>query len=305
MVTWFVLVGIGIWYLIALWADWSTRDGSRIAPKVVWYSTAAGVSWQTAYLIVEAQRALGRHAAPLSGWHHWCLIAAWGIAVAFIILHWQRARASVGVFILPLVIGLVVIAGFFSPDQLFPAERAGRIWGVVHGLLLLLGTVIVTIGFAAGVMYLVQSRRLKQKQLPGRGIRLPSLEWLQNVNERSLLFSSLLLGGGLLAGIILNAVHHSRDEDPLPWSDPVVVTSGALFLWLMASCFFNWVYRPARVGRKVAYLTVASFIFLAIALAMTLFGPSSHATSVSRELSRNEVWIHRLPTNSSRAEGSS
>ena len=54
----------------------------------------------------------------------------------------------------------------------------------MHGLVLLLGTVTVCIGFLAGVMYLVQSYALKHARSPSNGWRLPSLEWLERVNSR-------------------------------------------------------------------------------------------------------------------------
>ena len=42
-------------------------------------------------------------------------------------------------------------------------------------------------------MYLGQARRLKHKQPPAAGLRLPSLEWLQWANSRAILASVLML----------------------------------------------------------------------------------------------------------------
>ncbi len=39
---------------------------------------------------------------------------------------------------------------------------------------------------------------------------------------------------------------------------------------------FNVVYRPARQGRKVAYLTLASAGFLLLVLAVTRLAPTAH-----------------------------
>ena len=50
-----------------------------------------------------------------------------------------------------------------------------------------------------------------------------------------------------------------------------MLSSGVLFLWLLAVVTFEWVYKPARAGRKVAYLTVASFVFLGLVLYFVLF----------------------------------
>ena len=46
---------------------------------------------------------------------------------------------------------------------------------------------------------------------------------------------------------------------------------------------FSALYRPARSGRKVAYLTVASFAFLAASLAVRLFVPSEHGGGIRVE----------------------
>jgi hypothetical protein len=50
------------------------------------------------------------------------------------------------------------------------------------------------------------------------------------------------------------------------WTDPVVLSLAAMLVWLIAAEVFRLVYPAARRGRKVAYLTLASFVFLLIAL---------------------------------------
>ena len=56
----------------------------------------------------------------------------------------------------------------------------------------------------------------------------------------------------------------------------VVLSSSILLVWLLAATLFEWLYKPAQQGRKVAYLTVASFLFLALVMAMLLLGGSEH-----------------------------
>ena len=56
-----------------------------------------------------------------------------------------------------------------------------------------------------------------------------------------------------------------------PWTDPVVLSSGALFAWVSAATVFESFYKPARQGKKVAYLTLASFVFLGLVLYFVFF----------------------------------
>ncbi len=239
----------------------------------------AGLLAHSLYLIGEARGVNpASGVAPLSSWHHWCLLAAWVLVATYVAMAITRPKNALGLFILPLVFVLIGVAWWFPGLQTpFPRAQAYQYWTVVHGLALLLGTVVVMLGFVAGVMYLVQSYRLKNKLRPRQGLHLPSLEWLQRMNEDSFVLSSCLLAAGLVSGVVLNMIHHSNIGEGLPWDDPVVWTSGALFLWLVAASVFTLVYKPARQGRKVAYLTVASFIFLGMALGVVLFASTEHA----------------------------
>ena len=107
-------------------------------------------------------------------------------------------------------------------------------------------------------------------------MRLPSLEWLERVNSRAIVISVLLVGVGFASGIVLNLVLHAPQIDQLPWSDPIIWRTALMFAWLLVAAMFSAIYRPARSGRKVAYLTVASFAFLAISLGVGVLVPSEH-----------------------------
>jgi ABC-type uncharacterized transport system permease subunit len=188
----------------------------------------------------------------------------------------RRRENAIGVFLLPLVLGLICVA-VFQDRAPFPARTAHSVWRLVHGLTLMVGTTAVTLGFATGLMYLLQSYRLKHKLPPSRGFRLPSLEWLQKFNREALFVSTCLLAVGLVSGVTLNLISKSGEGGQVSWTDPVVLSSGVLFLWLTAVTIFESLYRPAREGNKVAYLTLASFVFLGLALYFVLLG--SHATA--------------------------
>ena len=45
-----------------------------------------------------------------------------------------------------------------------------------------------------------------------------------------------------------------------------MLSLAAMLLWLIAAEVFRLVYPAARRGRKVAYLTLASFVFLVVAV---------------------------------------
>jgi hypothetical protein len=55
-----------------------------------------------------------------------------------------------------------------------------------------------------------------------------------------------------------------------------VISTVLMFGWLAVTSGIAAVYRPAREGRKVAYLTVVSFVFLVIALSSVLWHGTQH-----------------------------
>jgi hypothetical protein len=232
---------------------------------------AAGLVAHTLYLW---NHAIGASGVPFSSWHLWFLLAAWLLAAIYLGLAASRPQSSIGIFTLPVVLALVLAAQLSDPQAGFKRDEARTIWEGVHGLALLLGTVTTALGFVVGLMYLVQSYRLKHKLLPRPGFRLPSLEWLQTISKQMLYVSAILVAIGVFAGVVLNLI-----RGVIQWTDPLILSSGGLLIWLFAATLFELLYKPAQQGRKVAYLTIANFIFLAAVLWIVLFSNTQHATA--------------------------
>ncbi len=257
----------------------------RKLPLNAWLSngfTVAGITAHSIYLVELAREESHTAGAGmiLSSWYDWCLLAAWWVAGAYVGLQLRRPKNHLGIFLLPMVLILVGFA-LVADRHPFARETAAQIWRSVHATALLAGSVSVTLGFAAGVMYLVQAYRLKHK-LASRGrFRLPPLEWLQRFNRETLWISIGCLLAGLVAGVVLNVRVGGSAGGGVAWSEPAVVASLVLLAWLVTVTLFELVYRPARVGRKVAYLTLASFLFLVLALLLTLL--SGHATGATAD----------------------
>jgi hypothetical protein len=72
-------------------------------------------------------------------------------------------------------------------------------------------------------------------------------------------------------------VNHRQQLDYVPWNDPIVWRLGGMLAWLVVAALFSQLYRPANHGRKVAYLTVASFVFLAFTAILRPFVASEHS----------------------------
>ena len=224
--------------------------------------TLAGLAAHTWYL---GRRAIAVPTAPLASSFDWFLAAAWLVVVVTLLFWFYFPRSPAGLCLLPVVLALIG-ASQFASTSLPASVQVPRFWGRAHAVCLMLGTVGMVCGFLAGVMYLWQSYRLKHKLPPGERFRLPSLEWLERVNSRSLGISTLLVGVGFLTGV-LGRLAQGGEQGIVPWTDPVVLSLAAMLAWLLTAEIFRLLYPAARQGRKVAYLTLAAFVFLLIALA--------------------------------------
>ncbi len=230
---------------------------------------AAGLLAHTIYLYY---RAVHHSGVPLSSNQDWCLLTAWVLAAVYLYgLYFQR-RTPFGLAILPLILGLIAAASLLASPQPYARDPALKIWGVVHGASLVLATAALLLGFGAGLGYLGQRYRLKHRHAAARVFRLPSLEWLQRANSHAVLAAVFLLGVGIVSGMILNANRGAAFER-LPWNDPVVLSTMAMFAWLVIAVILG---NFRAHGRRVAYLTIASFVVLLIALAMVLLSNTQH-----------------------------
>ena len=273
-------------YLVAMLLDISRAAGRLPGRGILTIGfTLAGLFTQAVYLIVRAvgQESRG-DASLLAGWYDWSLLVSWGLAACFLILYLRRPDTSVGLFLLPPVLILVAFAWPMRNWEPFSRVEAVGMWRNIHGLAMLVGTASVLLGFIAGGRSLTQAHRLKSKLAGGGGMRLPTLEWLQRMNRDCLVVSTIAMGIGLLGGVVMNLNRPGN----VGWSDGGVIFSLVLFFWLLAATAVEYLYRPARKGRKVVYLTLASFGFLVLAIYGTLNSqhgqrPADQAPTLSTE----------------------
>ena len=169
----------------------------------------AGLFAHTVYIALQTEMSFAGN-SPLSNWSAWCLVASLLLVVSYLWITFKQPNAQTGLFILPLVLALVGIAQLMRQTPGFSESNAKSVWNTIHGSALLLGTVVIFLGFVMGLMYVVQSRRLKQKKKKPTRFKLPSLEWLQRSTEQTLLTSTVLLGFGVISGFVLNHINREK-----------------------------------------------------------------------------------------------
>ena len=218
---------------------------------------SAGVVAQTIFL---AYRATEAKICPLTTIYDSLLVLSWVLAVTYLSLHWYYPRVTVGLFALPLILGLILLAAFLGDAGRRRLEGWARIWGPIHGLLLAVGAIAVFVGFVAGVMYLVQRYRLKAKHLPSELVDLPSLELLERVNLQGIILAFPLLTAGLVIGLLLALEQRHAGDANIRLLDPKVICG--FVVWIAFAFLLKVRSRPEFRGRKVALLTIMGFCLM-------------------------------------------
>ncbi len=262
-------------YAVALACEASRlafRSGVRGAAMVAF--AAAGLFAHTLFLF---WRAVDGGAAPLSSPFDWYLLAAWLLAAGYLWLTIANPRTPVGLFLLPIVLGLVGAATLASREP-FLHDAASLFWGRIHGGLHLIWSVSVVLGAIAGLMWLIQAGRLTRKEAPVRGFRMPSLERLASITARTPMVAAWAAAAGFASGIVLNAVNRGRGlMETVPWTDPVVLRMAAVVAWLLIAARIAATARSRPDGgRTTARLALVSLAVLAASIAWGVLGTTRH-----------------------------
>lgn len=212
----------------------------------------------------------------MSNWFQWCVLGAWGLSAACLLLTIRNTESSIGLFLTPVVLGLIGLAQLVRGSEPFQPQTTVTVWRGIHGVSLLVGTMFICFGLAIGIMYLVKSYRLKNRSKKRRVLRLPPLEFLQSMNRLSLFATTIGLAFGLLSGIVLTV----NRGGPAAWLNGSVVFTFALFASSLLATITELSSSGSLGGRKSAYLSIANFVFLAVVLLLMVV--SSHGQNAEK-----------------------
>ena len=224
--------------------------------------TGLGLVAHTMYLVLRGLYA--DHRAPLTTLYESLVVLAWMLAVVYVYLAWRDHRSALGVFALPVVLALCVTAGLLPHRGPRTDPPWSPFWGQMHGVLLVAGACAVAMAAVAGLMFLVQSVRLKAKKTYTPGLFLPSLERLDGLNARAVALAFPLLTLGLGLGLVLMVAGRMQAGVWLDWFDPKVVSTAVTWLALGAVVAFR--QSSALHGRRMAYATLVVFAMLLFSL---------------------------------------
>jgi cytochrome c-type biogenesis protein CcsB len=182
------------------------------------------------------------------------------LVAVFLVVQLRRPLVALGAVVSPLAFGLTLAA-----DAVYRGARPlppvlDSAWLPIHVVLSVLGDAVFALAFSASLLYLVQERRLKARRAPAALRYLPSLETLDRLNYRCLVWGLILLTLGIVSGIVWAHTAWGRF-----WSsDPKLVFS--LVIWGIYVVLLQGRMTAGWRGRWAATLTIAGFAVIVLSL---------------------------------------
>ena len=248
-----------------------------------WVQTAMALAavGVVAHTVAVVTRGLAVHRAPWGNMYEF-VTALTCVAAIFFLFVMVRYRAwALGVFVMGAVVvalGLAETLIYTAAGQLVPALQS--YWLSIHVTAMTLATGIFFVAAVLGVVYLAVDRYQRRvaagRAEPGNGIirRLPSIEQLDRLTYRTVVFGFPVWTFGVIAGAIWADQAWGRY-----WGwDPV--ETWAFITWVLYAAFLHARATAGWRGRRAHYIQLlgfASLMFNILVVQVFIAGLHSYA----------------------------
>lgn len=183
---------------------------------------------------------------------------SWVIILVLLIVEFRHRIHVLGSFMVPVALVSLISAAALpeTAPTLQPVFKT--LW--FHVTLSMLGAVGFTVAFIAGLMYLIQDRFLKSKQFNVLYSKLPALDFLDHLNQQSIVLGFPLLTLGIVTGAISADFARGSYVSWNPEQTWALVTWLFYFVVLLGRLTVGW------RAKRAAYLTVIGFACVILTL---------------------------------------
>jgi len=252
---------------------------ARRDPGVGRAATASLLVAALAHTFLIGMQTMEVHHIPLASLPTAVSTFVWLLTLSYLYLEITTEERTMGVFILPIVVGLQTIS-VVSPG----VEKADPVldspWFWVHVASLLCAYASFALAGMLGLTYMLQFKEIKKKHLGYLYSRLPSLLTLDTMNSRAMTIGWVFLTIGVTVGVIWTAQSRAlAPENPnlqmMSLDDPKIFF--AVLTWVVYSFALFARNRLGWTGRRAAWLSFVGFaIILLNFLPIGYFVETSH-----------------------------
>jgi len=237
---------------------------ARRDPGVGRAATASLLVAVLAHTFLIGMQTMEVHHIPLASLPNVVSTFVWLLTLSYLYLEITTEERAMGVFILPIVVGLqtisVVSPGVENADPVLDSP-----WFWVHVASLLCAYASFGLAGVLGLTYMLQFKEIKKKHLGYLYTRLPSLQILDTMNARAMMVGWVLLTVGVAVGVIWTAQARAvAPNDPnlqaMSLDDPKIFF--AVLTWAVYSFALFARSRLGWTGRRAAWLSAVGFVIV-------------------------------------------
>ncbi|MGH3194075.1 MAG: c-type cytochrome biogenesis protein CcsB, partial [Streptosporangiaceae bacterium] len=253
----------------------------RQAGRWVQAGMALATAGVTAHIVAVVTRGLAVHRAPWGNMYEFVTALTCFAAIFFLFVMIRYRAWALGVFVmgaLVVTLGLAETLIYTAAGDLVPALQS--YWLDIHVTAMTVSTGIFFVAAALGCVYLAVDRYDRRvsagKAAPGNGIvrRLPSIEQLDRLTYRTVVFGFPVWTFGVIAGAIWADQAWGRY-----WGwDPV--ETWAFITWVLYAAFLHARATAGWRGRRAHYIQLlgfASLMFNILVVQVFIAGLHSYA----------------------------
>ena len=237
-------LGLYVWFLYA---------SKRLIGRAATLLLAAGLLLH--YLaLLERSRLV--NAVPYQDFYGSTSLFAWLLAVTYLGLETFHRQRSVGPFVLPFVIVLLLVGTAVAPEKLpAPPPARGSLFAL-HVTSNILAYSAFALSFVLSLIYLLQNRVLRDRRLGTTFWRFPALEVLERMSRSSVIVGVAALSFGSILGFMwAHRIQGSYwNADPKEIASLVILAVYAGYLWLARSTAWR--------GARASLLCVFNFLLV-------------------------------------------
>ena len=237
---------------------------ARRDPGVGRAATASLFVAALAHTFLIGMQTMEVHHIPLASLPTAVSTFVWLLTLSYLYLEITTEERTMGVFILPIVVGLqtisVVSPGVENADPVLDSP-----WFWVHVASLLCAYASFALAGMLGLTYMLQFKEIKKKHLGYLYSRLPSLLTLDTMNSRAMTVGWVFLTIGVTVGVIWTAQSRAlAPENPnlrmMSLDDPKIFF--AVLTWVVYSFALYARTRLGWTGRRAAWLSSVGFLIV-------------------------------------------
>ncbi len=231
-------------FLAMVWTTVAIKARRYRAAGLNFSAIALGFVFQTAFLSVRGH-ALGR--CPLTNLFEVFIFLAWSVSLIYLLIGPAYRLSLMGAFTAPFVFALQAFALLAPIDVPHPRVASPSPWLEMHASVSVIAYGAFALACVAGLMYLLQERQLKSRQINSMFYHFPPLTDLFAAITRLLWLGFVLLTLGIAAGFFTG--------QPLPY----IKIAWSLGVWIFYAAILLARHLGTTAPRRIATLCVLAF----------------------------------------------